>query len=288
MKNPALSVGHEEDRGCLVVRFLEEAVTSLRDLCVLDMGCGQGDISVALGASLARLVATDLSVSNLKRVQQRLRSLSPHPSSLSPQSFLCASSALELPFRTSSFDLVILNGVLEWVGKARPNKDPEACQFQALQELFRTLKKGGSLYLAIENRYYPLWAFGDPHVRTPLVAVLPRRVANLIQYCLKGQPYLTYIHSYRKLRSMVEKAGFEDVELYIPLLHYRWPFRVVPAADGRRIAREIASLRPELRKGNGRFSALDRFKLVLYRSTAWMGLSRFLFPSFVILARKQD
>ena len=162
----------------------------------------------------------------------------------------------------------------------------QACQLQALKEVYRTLKKGGWLYLAIENRYYPYWIIGDPHVYTPLLAVLPRRAANLVHRQLKGHPYVTYIHSYRKLRSLIQEAGFGEIDFYVPLFHYRWPLRVVPAGDSRRIAREIAALRLQLQNGDGSFSWWDELKLALYRYTALLGLSRLLFPSFVVLARR--
>jgi ubiquinone/menaquinone biosynthesis C-methylase UbiE len=278
-KSSSLSKRPQEDRGHLVVRFIEEAVRPLAGLHVLDLGCGQGEIAAALSASRARLTATDLSLSALKRARQRLQS-APEPP------LLCANSALDLPFPTSQFDLVLLNGVLEWVGKAAPDKDPEACQLQALKEVYRILHQGGWLYLAIENRYYPNWILQDPHVKLPLLAVLPRRLANVGHRWLAGHPYVTYIHSYRKLRSLIQKAGFTEIQVHIPLFHYRWPLKVVPAEDGRRLAREVGALRQQLRNQNGSFSWLEELKFTLYRSTALLGLGRVLFPSFVVLARR--
>ena len=185
--NASISVGQIEQRGRLVVQFLEDEIQPLDHLHVLDLGCGSGDISTAIDASGAKLTATDLNPNNLRRTRGRLQADS--------EPTLCASSALSLPFSASQFDLVLLNGVLEWVGKANFEENPEVCQLQALQEVYRTLKPGGSLYVAIENRYYPYWLLGDPHIALPLVAVLPRRLADLIHRALRGSPYVTYIHS---------------------------------------------------------------------------------------------
>lgn len=278
-KNSSLSVGHQENRGRLVVRFLEEAIKPLEGLDVLDLGCGPGVISAALSVSRARLTLTDFSVDNVKRAHKRLRS-TPDPI------FSCTSSALDLPFPTLQFDCVLLNGVLEWVGKAAPQKNPEVCQLQVLKEVYRILKKDGWLYLAIENRYYPPWVMHDPHVKIPLVAVLPRRIATRVHRWLTGNPYITYIHSYRKLRSLLRDAGFGEVKFYIPLLHYRWPFKVVPAEDSRCLAREITALRQQLRNRDGSLSFSEKLKFTLYYYTALLGLGRLLFPSFVVLARR--
>ena len=277
-KNTSLSKRPQEDRGHLVVRFLEHEVQPLADLHVLDLGCGQGEIAAALGASQARLIATDLSVSALKRARERFRPTSKPP-------LLCTHSALDLPFPTAQFDLVLLNGVLEWVGKAAPEKNPEACQLQALREVCRILRKEGWLYLAIENRCYPNWIIRDPHVKLPLLAVLPRRIANIVHRWLAGHPYVTYIHSYRKLRSLIRAAGFTEIQFYIPILHYRWPLKVVPAEDRSRLAREVAAFRRQLRSEADTFSWFEELKFILYRAVALFGLGRLLFPSFVVLAR---
>jgi ubiquinone/menaquinone biosynthesis C-methylase UbiE len=278
-KHSGLSVGHQEERGRLVARFIEDAVQPLENLKVLDLGCGQGDISAAFGASRARLALTDISPSNVMRARERIR-FAPEPA------VLCVSNALELPFGRSQFDLVLLNGVLEWVGKAAPERNPEACQLQVLKEVHRTLKEGGWVYVAIENRCYPYWILRDPHINVPLVAVLPRPMANFFHRLVTGQPYVTYIHSYRKLRLMIQDAGFTEIKFYVPLLHYRWPFSVVPASDSQRIAKEITALRQKFRDRNGSLSWSEELKFAFYRYTALLGLSPLLFPSFAVLARR--
>ena len=280
-KHASVSRRPWEERGPLVVRFIEETLHPLAGLHVLDLGCGQGEIATAVAAAQAHLTATDLSISVLKRAQERLQAAS-------EPVLLCANSALDLPFSPSRFDLVLLNGVLEWVGKAAPDKNPEACQLQALTEVHRILHKGGWLYLAIENRCYPNWILSDPHVKLPLLAVLPRRLANVVHHWLVGKPYVTYIHSYRKLESLIRAAGFTEVQCYIPLFHYQWPLRVVPAGDRRRLAREVATLQQQLRSRDGPVSWIKALKFTLYRATALLGLSRLLFPSFVVLAQRSE
>ena len=82
--------------------------------------------------------------------------------------FPVASPIKSLPFSDNFFDLVILNGVLEWValdedtileqhwdgkraGKTSYRKTPEEMQIEVLKELRRVLKPDGFLYIAIKQ-----------------------------------------------------------------------------------------------------------------------------------------
>jgi len=74
-----------------------------------------------------------------------------------------------LPFEDRSFDIVVLNHVIEHVG-------PRHDQIAMLREIRRCLRPGGTLYLAVPNR----WALIEPHYKIPLLGALPRRVANAL------------------------------------------------------------------------------------------------------------
>jgi SAM-dependent methyltransferase len=65
---------------------------------------------------------------------------------------LMQASATELPIRDSSFDLIVLNRVLEWVGQWDTSASPDAIQLRFLQKLHRALKPEGILLVGIENR----------------------------------------------------------------------------------------------------------------------------------------
>jgi SAM-dependent methyltransferase len=62
-------------------------------------------------------------------------------------------NALELPFPNDYFDLVVCNGVLEWVGiMNNTTRSPREVQLSFLQEVKRTLSDKGCLYIGAENR----------------------------------------------------------------------------------------------------------------------------------------
>jgi SAM-dependent methyltransferase len=64
-------------------------------------------------------------------------------------------NALELPFPDDYFDLVVCNGVLEWVGIMNNNTDrpPREVQLSFLREVRRVLSDKGCLYIGAENRF---------------------------------------------------------------------------------------------------------------------------------------
>jgi len=72
-----------------------------------------------------------------------------------------------LPFADASFDVVLSNHVIEHVGG-------EAEQLAHLAEARRVLRPGGTLYLAVPNR----WSLVEPHYRLPLLSWLPAGWAN--------------------------------------------------------------------------------------------------------------
>jgi ubiquinone/menaquinone biosynthesis C-methylase UbiE len=129
--------------GQLVDRVEKEAIFALlpdlRGRRVLEVGCGTGNISLALARRGARLVGLDVSGPMLAAAQQRARE----------QSFSAAwirGGAAALPFPRNSFDGVISILALDFMAD-RPG---------VVREMVRVLRPGGFLLLALLNRY-SLW-----------------------------------------------------------------------------------------------------------------------------------
>ena len=135
-----------------------------------------------------------------------------------------------LPFCDGSFDLVILNGVLEWVGAYSDSKSPSQCQKDLLREISRVLRPGGSLYIGIENRFGYKFLLGKPddHSQVMYTSLLPRFLADRRMIKIKGKPYRTYTYSYWGLKRLLGKCGFHNVKIALSLPDYRYFKHIIP------------------------------------------------------------
>ncbi|HQP91663.1 MAG TPA: class I SAM-dependent methyltransferase, partial [Candidatus Omnitrophota bacterium] len=184
------------ERSRMMAVFLKENLGDLSAKTVLDLGCGFGGISMGLAESCGRLYAVDSDQKRVDFLSARVRDKGYRSVSV------VHTDAEVLPFEDSFFDLVILNGVLEWSGCGK-KIDPRLSQLKVLREVFRVLKKNGTLYLAVENRFFPFNIFRDPHCRLPFVAILPFKLSDLFSRMLSGRPYETPIYSYYGLKNLL-------------------------------------------------------------------------------------
>jgi SAM-dependent methyltransferase len=198
-------------------------VDLLPDSRALDIGAGMGTNSHALATHYREVVAVEPVLERIRFMRQRflqenLRNIS-----------IMRSSVWAIPFANETFDLVAMNGVLEWVAGGR-NGDPGACQESALREAFRLLRPGGYLYVGIENRFCPGYFIGypDPHCGLPFVTVLPRPLAQWYAR-RKGQSgYRNYLYSAAGYNKLLRKAGFSGVDIYVALPSYNHPHFYIP------------------------------------------------------------
>ena len=147
-------------------------------------------------------------------------------------------------------DFAVVNGVLEWVpeegdieikkyygkklAKDYEAVNPELTQMKFLEGVGKSLKEGGKLLLAIENRldYTHFLGKPDPHVNLPFTAILPRVLANAVSKICLGRPYVNYLYSFPKIKRMLVKAGFKMVDLYAVFPDYRYPSLILPFKGG--------------------------------------------------------
>jgi SAM-dependent methyltransferase len=137
-----------------------------------------------------------------------------------------------VPFAKHSFDLVVFNGVLEWLPSSDPARDPYAVQCGALRKAFDLLKPGGHVYVGIENRWCFEYFLGanDPHVGVPWVTILPRAIANRVMKRVAGRRYDTYLYGSRGYRRLLKQAGFAASDVFVAKPSYNEPESLVPIA----------------------------------------------------------
>jgi len=187
----------------------------------LDLGSGWGSISFLLTRFFEETIS-------LERIESRCKFQNIRAKQEQTQGLrLVVADLWSLPFRDNEFDLIVLNGVLEWAAFSR-DSDPRSFQLQCLREVNRCLKPGGCAYIGIENRFgLPYWFGARDHTSLPFTSLLPRRISNgVVSRLLKSQGwsrYYTYTYSFKGYRRLLDEAGFEEMELYWVYPSYNYP-----------------------------------------------------------------
>lgn len=171
------------------VRIITESI-SLTNRRILDVGCGIGQYVRHLRDLPATVVGIDV---ERTRVRQGAASV---PG-------LMVATAERLPFAAASFDVVLLNEVIEHVGNDR----------QALEEALRVVPVGGHVVIYAPNRWFPFethgiyWRGRYHFGNYPLVNYLPDGLRNRlvpharaysrsdIRHLLRGLPARVLVHS---------------------------------------------------------------------------------------------
>lgn len=138
----------------------------LAGLRVLDAGCGAGGYVTAMAAAGADAAGIEYMADKVAEWQAR------HPGDDRVRQGTLAA----IDFPDASFDAVLLNEVLEHVPDDR----------QALQEIFRVLKPGGTLFMFTPSRWYPVETHGfltksGKHLsglRAPFLPWIPLRISE--------------------------------------------------------------------------------------------------------------
>jgi 2-polyprenyl-3-methyl-5-hydroxy-6-metoxy-1,4-benzoquinol methylase len=202
---------------------------------VLDIGCGDAGVLIAMAERGARCAGIEVDEKSLER--SRLRA-SEHGVDVD----LREGVAEALPFPDGSFDLVILDNVLEHV------RDQE----QTIREIRRVLSPGGLLYLVTPKPFalYSIW--NDPHYDLAGLVLMPRRMQIWYFEKVRGGGKGTYdvglIPTRRRIRRLLVRAGFmleiPPRELWIHYFRQRIarPEEVRPGLK-RRLARQLIAYR---------------------------------------------
>jgi len=200
---------------------------------VLDIGVGIGGFSLAIANEGAVLVNLDISLEAIERMKGR--GDAPFHSQLA--------SAVTLPYRGSTFDLVILNGVLEYTAQGQRGS-PKDTHIKILKCVRGLLKPDELFYLGIENRYYLKFLLGfRDHYEMRFSNILPRWLSTFIsKYILKDE-VRNWIYSHNEYVLLLSEAGFNYPRFFTALPNYKAPEYIIPLEDKKSIKENILKLK---------------------------------------------
>jgi ubiquinone/menaquinone biosynthesis C-methylase UbiE len=164
----------------------------LKKFKCLDIGCSSGLITSFISKSFKETYGIDTDFNTIKLAKKL---------SNKKLKFIKA-SALSIPFKDNSFDLVICNHIYEHVQDSQKMFD----------EIYRVLKQDGFCYLAAGNKYNII----EGHYKLPFLSWLPKSLANLyLRITNRGKFYEENHFSYFKIKRMLRKFKVDDYTLQI-------------------------------------------------------------------------
>lgn len=255
----------------------------------LDVGSGYGTITHALSRAMAEVYSLEavterIEFTRLRLEQEGVRNVR-----------LVQGSALELPFSEQMFDLIVVNGVLEWLGEWEQEGHPRSIQIRFLNRLREMLKPHGMLLVGIENRIGVGLLCGEmDHSALPFTSLMPRRLASFYLRHRRAAHHRTQINPRREYRTytytkpgyekLLGESGFAWTQFYWADPGYNQPYSLVPAntrSIRQRFERTLGSL-PFLQ--DQRRTLRNRIKGGLVS----LGIFNWIVPDFVIFAGKTN
>lgn len=171
---------------------------SLRGRNLVDVGCGNGEISECFSEMGLSVTGVEYSSSRVLNMAARKRNFR-----------LIAADGHYLPLQSRSFDFAVLADVLEHVYDSP----------RVIREVARVLKPGGLVFIGATNRCAIPNCLVDPHYHAPLIPLLSKKMAAwYVTKFLKLSDTLN-IEKYffrREIVQHLESAGFlcHDLPLY--------------------------------------------------------------------------
>lgn len=162
--------------------------SKIKECSVLDVGSSTGIIDSILAKSFNKVYGIDIDQSGIKFAQNNFKKKNLH---------FIKVSAEKIPFKPSSFEVVICTHVYEHVNNPK----------LLMQEIYRVLKPKGVCYFAAINAIWPI----EPHYNLPFLSYLPKRLANYYVKALgKANKYYENPMFIWQLRKLVSKFKIID------------------------------------------------------------------------------
>jgi SAM-dependent methyltransferase len=172
-----------------IVRSLKKyAGFTLSSAICLDIGCSSGLISSIIAPFVGKMIGLEYDIIALRSADQDIRR----------RVQLILGDAMYLPFRESSFDVVICTQVYEHV--------PD--DVQLFDEIYRVLKAGGIVFFSGPNWLFPI----EPHYHLPFLHWLPQQWADFyLRITRRGTRYYEQSRHIWGLRNLAKRFVILDI-----------------------------------------------------------------------------
>lgn len=164
---------------------------------VLDIGCGNGDVSLGLAKMGFQVVGSDIFLPGV-RAAQRVAS------EMRLDVMFLMSPVESLAVRDHFFPLAVCYNIWEHV------QNP----MTLLRQIARVVKEDGVLFLVVPNKFWIL----ESHYRLPFLSWLPQNLADLyLRASGRGKRYDVACPTWWELTGSLERSGFKvtNLNLYV-------------------------------------------------------------------------
>lgn len=251
---------------------------------VLDLGSGWGQIPFLLAEAYDEVWSLEyieerIDWQQIRKEQEKKENL-----------YLVQSDVMYLPFLDETFDIISMNGVLEWIGIAKMDSKVSELQLQVLSDVFRILKPGGYLYIGIENRIgYNMFLGAFDHSGMRFTSLMPRWLAN--QYVkhfkknshpIEGNQhgYRTYTYSPPGYRKLLREAGFSNIVMYWVMPSHNNPIVFAPINQSRKIDYFFRQIKPN--------NIIKKSAKILICTLVRWGFMQLFSPYILIYAQRKN
>jgi len=254
-----------------------------RHVRVLDIGSGWGQIPFLMADAYDEVWSLEyikerIEWQQIRRLQEDINNL-----------FLVQSSVTSLPFLHETFDIISMNGVLEWVGLMEKDIAVRELQLNVLKDIFQILKPGGFLYIGIENRIgYSMFLGEYDHSGMKFTSLMPRGLANYYVRNFKKNvyrtdtspnEYRTYTYSPSGYKKLLHDAGYSQVRLYWVETGYNNPIAFAPINESRKIDYYYKQIIPR--------NFTKKIAKIILRALIQCGFMKIFSPQLLIYAQKE-
>lgn len=229
---------------------------------VLEVGAGMGAVTGAIAERCKKIDCIELSARRSLANAYRNKAYS--------NIEIFVGNFNDIPLKTNYYDVITLVGVLEYAQSYTNTTNP---YIDFLTKISHSLKKGGKIYIAIENKLGLKYFAGccEDHLGRPFIGIEGYKSSDSVKTFSKSQ-----------LEELMEKCGFYNLYFYYPYPDYKMP-TVIYSDDY--LPNETFSISNNNNYDQGRISCFDEKKA--YQSLIGAEELKFLANSFLVEGLKK-